>query len=116
MGSRRFFQAKAGFADENAKAIVDGLVARGHLVIVVRSADYNFGKAKRKEGVSDLLVYAQLGPSAHRLVPDWIEVKQPKGALRESQKEWKALAMSLGIRVTTVRHLVEAIAVVENGQ
>ena len=48
MGSRRFFQARAGKPDANADAIIKALRALGHFCVPIRSSD---------PGVADLCVH-----------------------------------------------------------
>jgi hypothetical protein len=114
MGSRRFFQARAGKPDANAQTIIDGLRALGHFVVPVRSSD---------PGVPDLCVYpraqwAKLVRNAEALsalpVPVWLELKVAKGKLLESQREWTVDALNAGLRVGTVRTLDEALAAVSS--
>lgn len=112
MGSRRFFQARAGKPDANAEVIIKALRAMGHFVIPIRSSD---------PGVPDLLAYplvdwmAPMSTETHLDIlangsrPVFLELKVAKGKLRQSQIEWRASAEARGVRVVTVRSIDEAL-------
>lgn len=100
MGSRRFFQARAGKPDANAEVIIKALRALGHFVVPIRSSD---------PGVADLLVFPRTLAPPWRNLPVFLELKVAKGKLLASQVEWRASAEARGIRVVTVRSVDETL-------
>lgn len=97
IGRRRvaFFRARAGFADANAQAIIDGLRKLGHFVVPIRASE---------PGVPDLCVWPRLRP--HGV---WLELKTAKGKERAAQVAWRERAQARGIRVAVIRTLEEAL-------
>lgn len=97
-----------------SRSAQDALTAAGFHVTRVQA-----GKVKvrggwmilAEAGTPDLLVGGIVPASRNASVMGWLEVKRPKGPMRESQKKWHAKAEKRGELVAVFRSASEAVEI-----
>ncbi len=97
-------------------AICDALTMLGYFVVKLkdqsafRDGSYRRGSKYQIKGVSDLVVYGDLGKCI------WIEVKTATGVQSEAQKAFEKRITDLGHTYLMVRSVKEAVDAVHQGK